>query len=258
VSEVYHNSRGVVRTGSGFYPRQGVPVALGANSGSNGLEPALTTLVQLSNGVARGEFTPRWQDNDVLVFERRTPLGGGAYSGNCLVGVNDSYSSGFDSRTLNTSFPAGTRLVELTGNATSATVDPANDIFDVITVGVGGQVTIRVPRNASSSGEHNKGYVVYAPAIPSGTLTITNTNGSLPSELSTPTIAPWRRRAFAVPVVTGSSFQLQLTTTNGDPGAGNNDNADDNALFRINQGYTDYNGNGIADIDYQNAVTPGY
>jgi glycosidase len=259
VSEVYHNARGVVRTGSGFYPRQGLPVALGANSATNALEPALTTLVQLSNGLARGEFTPRWTDGDVLVFERRTATGGGGYSGNCLVGVNDSYASGFDSRTVSTSFPQGTRLVELTGTATSATTDPNNDLFDIVTVGAGGSVTIRVPRNVSPTGvEHNRGYVVYAPAIPSGTLTIAGASSSLPSELGVATIAPWRRRALPVPVVTGATFQVQLTTTNGDPGAANNDNADDNAVFRINQGFFDFNGNGQVDIDYTNAVVPGY
>jgi glycosidase len=257
-SEVYYNSRGVVRTGSGFYPRQGVPVSLGANNATNALEPAITTLVQLSNGLARGEYTPRWQDNDVLIFERRTSMGGGAYVSNCLVGINDSYSSGFDSRTVSTSFPQGTRLVELTGNATNAAVDPSNDIFDVVTVGAGGSVTIRVPRNASSAGEHNKGYVVYAPAIPGGTLAMTNVSSTLPSQLGNAAVPPWRRRVTPVPVISAPTFQIQLTTVNGDPGAGSNANADDNALFRINQGFRDFNGNGITDIPHTNAVVPGF
>src|SRR6185295_8644872 len=54
------------------------------------------------------------------------------------------------------------------------------------------------------------------------------------------------------------SFQIQLTTTNGDAGAANNNNADDNAVFKIDQGYHDYNGNSIVDIDGTNAVVPGY
>ncbi len=255
-SEVYYNARGIARTGSGFYPRQGVPVSLGV-SGTTQLEPAITTLVQLSNMLGRGEYTPRSQDNDVLVFERRSNTASG-YSGNCLIGVNDSYASGYDSRSITTSFPAGTRLLEMTGNATNATVDPANDILDVITVGAGGAVTIRVPRNASSAGEHNRGYVVYAPAIPAGIVTITGTSGTIASELNNNSIGPWARRAFAVPIVTGNSFQIQLQTTNGDAGAANNDNADDNAVFRINGGFQDWNGSGGVDLPYTNGVVPGY
>jgi glycosidase len=256
-SEVYHNARGIVRTGSGFYPRQGVPVALGLNTTTNALEPAITTLVQLSNEMGRGEYTPRSQDNDVLVFERRTNLGGGNYSSNCLVGVNDRYDAGYDQRTVTTSFPQGTRLLEMTGNAADPLVDPNNDLAEVLTVGAGGSVTIRVPRNLNAnSAETNKGYVVYAPAIPAGSVALTNTNGSLPAETtSTPS---WRRRLFAVPIISADSFQIQLTTTNGDSGAPNNDNADDNALFRVNAGFQDWNGNGTADIPYTNAVTPGY
>jgi len=200
---------------------------------------------------------PRSQDDDVIVFERRTPLGGGSYSGNCLIGCNDRYDGGYDQRTVTTSFPQGTRLIEMTGNAASATVDPNNDISDVLAVGAGGSVTIRVPRNANvNSVETNKGYVVYAPAIPAGTVTLTNTSGSLPVETtSTPS---WRRRLFAVPIVSSDSFQIQLATANGDPGAPNNDNADDNALFRINAGFQDWNGNGVADIPYTNTIVPGY
>ncbi|QQS08954.1 MAG: hypothetical protein IPK69_13415 [Phycisphaerales bacterium] len=254
-SIVYHNARLVGRTGSGFYPREGTPIALGYDQNASALNPVLTNLVGLSNMVGRGEFTPRWQDGDVMIFERRTPLGGGNYSGNCLVGASDRYDSGYDQRTVNTSFPAGTRLIELTGNATSSTVDPVNDIADVLVVGPTGQVQFRVPRNTSSAGEHNLGFVVYAPAIPNGTLSVTNVASTISSET---TGAVGRRRLTSVPVITADSFQIQLTTTNGDAGAANNDNADDNAVFRINQGYQDWNNSGGVDIDHTNAVVPGY
>jgi glycosidase len=255
-SIVFYNGRGVNRTGPGFYPKQGVPVALGQDGSSTALEAAITNLVQLSNQFGRGEFTPRWQDGDTLVFERRT-RSGATYSGNCIVGLNDRYDGGFDTRTISTSFPQGTRLIEMTGNAANATVDPNNDILDVITVGAGGSVTLRVPRNLNANGvEHNKGFVVYAPAIPSGTLSISNIASTLPADpASTPA---FRRRLNAIPVVTANSFDVQLTTTKGDAGAPNNDNADDNAVFRINEGYSDFNGNGVVDIDYTNAVVPGY
>jgi alpha-amylase len=256
-SNVYHNARGVARSGSGFYPRAGITAAMGVEPTSNAANDAFVTLVRLNNWLGRGEYQPRWQDSDVLIFERRTPMGGGNYSGNCLVACNDRYDGGYDQRTVSTSFPAGTRLIEMTGNATNPAVDPNNDIFDTIVVGAGGSVSIRVPRNLNSSNvEHNRGYVVYAPALPAGTLSITNQSGTLAAEgLSVPS---WRRRANAVPVVSASSFEIQLTTTNGDPQAANNDNADDNALFRLNAGFQDWNGNGSPDVGYQSDTAPGY
>jgi hypothetical protein len=253
---VYHHGRGVNRTGSGFYPRQGVPVALGQDGSSTNLEPAIVNLVQLSNHVGRGEFQQRWQDGDTYVFERRTRVGA-SYSGNCLVALNDRYDGGFDTRTVTTSFPQGTRLMELTGNATNATVDPSGDILDVVTVGAGGSVTIRVPRNANASGvEHHKGFVVYAPAIPSGTLSIVGASSTIAADA--PTTPAFRRRLNAVPVVTGDSFEIRLATVRGDAGAPNNNEADDNAVFRLNAGFEDWNGNGVVDIDFTNAVVPGY
>ncbi|MFA6044135.1 MAG: alpha-amylase family glycosyl hydrolase [Phycisphaerales bacterium] len=255
-SIVYHNGRGIART-NGFYPRQGLPVALGTDSNNFTPNPVITKLVQLSNQFGRGEYQPRSVDGDVIIYERSTPLGGGAYSANCIVGANDRYDAGYDSRTVATTFPGGTRLYEYTGNATDATVDPNNEIFDTVVVAANGTATIRVPRNVSSTGiEHNKGFVVYAPAIPAGSVTIVGSTSSLAVEGNQ--VAPWRRRQNAVPVVSGNSFDIQLTTTNGDAAAANNDNADDNALFRIDAGYTDWNGNGISDIDYQSDVTPGY
>lgn len=253
---VYHNGRAITRSGNAFYPKEGVSVALGQSGSSSNLEPVITNLVQLSNSLARGEFMPRWQDGDVLAFERRT-RNGNEYSGNVVVALNDRYDGGYDTRTFATNFPQGTRLLEQTGNAANTTVDPFNDIYDVVTVGANGLITIRVPRNTSPSGvEHNKGFVVYSPAIPSGTLTIAGASGSLPAD--PPATPAFRRRLNAIPVVTSDSFEIQLTTTNGDAGAGNNDNADDNAVFRINSGFQDFNGNGVVDIDYTNEVVPGY
>ncbi|MBS0198311.1 MAG: hypothetical protein JSR77_16280 [Planctomycetes bacterium] len=255
-TEVFYNAKGISRTGSGFYPKNGLPNALGQDSASTNPDDTITNLVRLSNQLGRGEFQPRWIDADVMIYERAT-RNGTTVRGNCLVACNDRYDGGYDQRTFNTTFPQGTRLIEMTGNATNATVDPNNDILDVITVGANGSVTIRVPRNVSPTGtEHNKGFVIYAPAIPAGTLTLTNTSGNLPVDAaSTPA---HRRRLATVPIITSDSFQIQLTTTNGDPGAGNNSNADDNAVFRINEGYDDWNGNGHSDIDYTNAVVPGY
>jgi hypothetical protein len=260
-ANLYHNARGISRSG-GFWPRQGINIALGVDPASNASLPYITTLVQLHNWVGRGEFnvinstdTVNPSLDDVIVFERRTNTGSG-YSGNCLVGCNDRYDAGYQERNVATSFPVGTRLIEYTGNAADATVDPSGQINEVLTVGAGQRVTIRVPNNKSTAAEHNRGYVVYAPAIPSGTLAITPTSSTLPADSAA--TSSFRRRNAAIPVVSDNTFSIQLATTNGDPGAGNNNNADDNALFRIDQGFRDYNANGITDIGDDNAVIPGY
>lgn len=247
---VYHHGReALTRRTSGFFPREGASTALGFGSKyvlpgpvlETDFDWRIPTLVQLRNRYARGDFFPRWQDGDVYIFERATDTtGGGAYKGNVIVGVNDNYTTGWDTRTIQTFFDPGTVLHELTGNATNPEVDPGGDIFDTVTVNGSGQVTIRVPRNGGSANEHNNGYVVYGPVTPSGTLTITDQWDVIPANsASTPT---WARRLTTVPVVKGPTFDIQLNTTQTDPG---DPNTDDNAIFRINQGFQDLNGNGL-------------
>ena len=261
VAKMYHNARGLSRSG-GFWPRAGLNTALGVDPVSNAADPTLTRLVQLHNWYARGGWnvlnftdTTTQNLNDVIVFERRTNLGGSNWSGNVLVGCNDSYNSGYEERNVLTSFPAGTRLIEMTGNAADPVVDPTNAIADVLVVDANQRVSIRVPRNKTNTTEHNKGFVVYGPAIPSGTLTLTPTASSLAADSSGVNRA--RRRMASIPVITANTFTIGLTTTNGDSGAGNNNNADDNALFRIDQGYKDYNGNGVTDIGVNDSTVAG-
>ncbi len=262
-AKIYHNGRGIVArlVGSGFWPREGVPVALGLDPSNNTANTVVTGLVQLSNMLGRGEYLPRWTDDFVQIFERRTPTGGGAYSGNCLVGCNRSYAglgiTSYDQRTFNTHFPQGTRLIEMTGNAARADVDPSAQIDEVITVGAGGSVTIRVPRNQNINGvDHHRGFVVYAPAIPGGTLALTNVASTIaPDPVTTAAV---RRRLTPLPVISDPTFEVQLTTVNGDAGAANNDNADDNAVFRLNQGFTDSNHNGGVDKAHTDPYVPGY
>jgi alpha-amylase len=268
----YHNGRGVARPG-GFYPREGLPVALGvdptatvteAGTGRTLSAPntAISSLISLANMLGRGEFLQRWQDSDVLVFERRTRTGPGTndYSSNMIGGATDNWSTAaaFDERTVASNFPAGTRLIELTGNAANPLADPGNQVPEVIIVQANGNVTIRIPRNARPGPlvEHGLGFVIYAPAIPSGTMSIVGSTTQIPQDdISVPST---RRRANALPIVTGNTFTLRLETTNGDAGATNNDNADDNALFRINAGYQDWNGNGQADFDFTTGIAAGY
>ncbi len=259
---IHHNARGLTRSG-GFWPKNGVTTALGVDPVTNVPDATIPTLVKLHTFYARDAWnvlnstdTVNSSLNDVIIFERRKSLGGANYSANCLVACNDRYDSGTDTRSVQTSFAAGTRLLEMTGNAANVVVDPGNAIPDVLTVDSNRRVLITVPRNKTGNTEHDKGFLVYGLAIPSGTLTATPSSGTIAAD---PVAAPSvRRRINAIPVISGSTFDVTLTTSNGDPGAGSNANADDNAVFRIDQGYRDFNGNGIVDLDGTNGFVPGY
>jgi glycosidase len=243
VSNVYFNGREMHDRfqNRGFWPREGNPTALG------NLDANLTRLVQVHNGHARGDMfvlNGTGSDasiqglTDVLIFERGTTT-----AANVLVGVNDRYDSGYDSRDVTTHFPQGTILQELSGTATDGTVDPNNDIFDTVTVGANGRVTIRVPRNANPNGvQHHRGYVVYGPAAPSGAVTVSPVASVLPADSAS--LPTYKRRLTAVDVVTTNSFELRLDTAKTIPGDAN---FDDFAVFRFNQGYADLNGNGVVD-----------
>ena len=240
---VYHNAREFHSLNVGrYWPREGVPIALGYGSMQTLPGPVtvtaedgrIPTVVQLRNRYGRGFFIPRVQDGSVFIYSRQ---------GNCIVGVNDNYVTGYDQRTFNTDFPQGTRLHELTGNAVDPEVDPADDIFDVVTVGSGGSVTIRVPRNGGVANEHNKGYVVYGPATPSGTMDITTTGGAALSLIpADPPGATFLRRLTPISIVQDSQFKISLATTQTDA---QDPNTDDKAIFRINGGFVDLNGNAL-------------
>jgi hypothetical protein len=256
---VYHNARAITRPG-GFWPREGVPMALGLDESTGQLDPAITCLVLLRTEVARGELNVLNATDpinpsldDVLVFERRTARIVGGYSANVLVGLNDRYDAGVQVRSVRTSFAPGTRLHELTGNADDPQVDPTGVVPSLLVVDAAGRVTITIPNNQSQAGEHNRGYVVYAPALPTGSLSLTNTASMIPADQ--PSVPAFRRRLNSVPVITADTFEIQLTTTRTDP---LDPNADDNAVFRIDQGFVDYNGNGAFDIGLQDPVAPGF
>jgi glycosidase len=215
------------------FPKDGRGDALGGLYGD-----AITKLVQIRNGYGRGNYQQRWLDKETLIYERQN---------SALVLLNNRTDSGYDTRTVQTSFAPGTVLVELTGNATNSTIDPVNEIFDSVTVNGSGQVTVRIPRNKTGTVAHNNGYLIYAPAAPNGTLTIVGATGSIAAEAPT---AGTNGTALlsALPVVTGDSFQVRLDTTAFVlPGGGRDFDADgDNAIIRINGGL-DLNGNGVVD-----------
>lgn len=253
---VYHNSREFhdLYQFRGFWPREGNPTALGLFNSD------LTKLVRIANGYARGDlfilnFTdPQNQSRaDVLVFERRKGSLGNS-GANVLVGVNDSYSNGVQTRSIQTSFPPGTRLHELTGNAADPVVDSAGQIPELLVVDANRRVLLSVPNNRNASGaSHHKGYVVYGPAAPTGVITIPEAATALPADSAS--VPSYKRRLHAIDVVTTPTFTLRLTTSKTDP----MDPAwDDFAAFRFNEGYVDVNGNGNHDIAASDPYLAGF
>ncbi|MBM4108979.1 MAG: hypothetical protein FJ255_09270 [Phycisphaerae bacterium] len=273
-TKIYHNPRAIARSG-GFWPRSGVDLALGHDYTplAGGQPPVasdlVTRLVRIHNQYARGQFyrlnftepNPGLRGlEDVLIFDRRS---GG--QSNVLAAVNDRYDAGYDARTIFTQFPQGTILVELTGNAANAAVDPSDDVRDILVAGANGQVDLRIPRNRTGSTEHHRGYVVYGPAVPSGTLAVAPTSGQIPADApSTSAAAIARGRMNPIPIVQAPVFTLELNTT---PTLHNvvyrsvsytDVNTDDKAAFRVNQGYRDLNGNGSPDYPHTAGVLAGY
>jgi len=254
---IYHNTRGITDRPFGFFPREGYSIALGWEPITQTPEPAITDLVRIKNEFARGDwdilnFTEPNNPSlgDVIVFER---VNNDLSVANLLVGVNDRYDSGVEFRDVLTDFPAGTRLQELTGNAADPVVDPFDLIPETLVVGGDQRVIIAIPNNVSSQGEHNRGYVAYGPTIPSGALEITPLDGEIPA--SPASFPDWAQRLNAVPVVTADTFDITLTTTQTDP---LDPNTDEDAAFKIDQGFVDYNGNGSVDFPEFGTPTPGF
>ncbi len=245
---VYHNGRAIPRN-SGFFPREGVPAALGWNPSTGSLDDTITKLVQIRNQVAHGQyFQLNGNINDVLVYER-------AFNGqaNCLVAVNDRFDAGTLSVTVNTQYPQGTRLHEMTGNAADPSVDGSNTIPELIVVGAGGSVTLTVPNNKTGSLEHGKGYVIYAEALPNAEVSFIGANGTIdPDPVNFP---DFLQRLNEATVITGDSFEIRVETAAGDP---LDNNTDDNAIFAFDQRNTDSNGNGLIDIPTTSSVIGGY
>jgi glycosidase len=231
----------------------------------------IAELVEIRNTHGRGDFRERWIDDafnpngfsNIYIYER---------DASAVVGLNSRLDSGYDQRTpVQTSFAANSVLVELTGNAADSVVDPGSNIPEAIRVNGSGQVTLRVPRNAS----HGKGYVIYGLATPQGTLSLTNVaqvlGGATPTQANNGTA-----RLADIDVITADSFSVQLNTMPvtlpapmGETNPVRDVHADgDHAMIRIDDGL-DVNGvPGISNTtlgsaaygfeDFTTTYSPGY
>lgn len=252
---IYHNARGINRL-SGFFPREGYPYALGFDPHAMGFDGVMPKLVQAHNMVGRGDFfTLNHTDSvnqsldDVLVFERRTNG-----TANVLVAVNDSWAQGVSFRSVQTAFPGGTRLHELSGTAHHPVADPNNQVAPILVVDPTGRVLVPVPNNTNALGvDHGMGHVIYAPALPSGTVSFSDTFGTIPpDDVSVP---EYRRRMTEMDIVRGNAVSLDLVTTQTDP---LDPAVDDNAMFKIDGGYVDFNANSQIDFPLGSGIVSGY
>jgi glycosidase len=253
---VYFNGR---EFGNRDFPKPGRPDALSVREGS-----LLTRLVQARNTHGRGNYVERWDGTDGLfAFERES---------SAIVLLSNRGDAGFDSRTLtNVGFAPGTLLVELTGNAADARVNPDRgggnrDIPQVVQVfgedGVS-KVNVRFQRPGTMKRDgrfdfHGQGLLVYGLATPEAPrgVELTNVAKILPGQGDPASDAEnGARRQTDISVITANSFQVRLRTRPVrllDSDALRDVWADgDQALLRIDAG-RDVNGNGKVDF-----TTPG-
>lgn len=239
---VYYNAH--EDPGSAF-PQDGRGDALGGRYGT-----LITTLNDIRLRYPQGDYVERDVEKETLVVERSDSL---------IAGYSNRLDGGYDTRTVQTNFSPGTPLVELTGNAANKTVDPTGVIPDVVYVNAGGQVTIAVPRNKNVNGvEHDKGYVIYGPQTPQGSLVLSGVAQTLSPDVAT-SANNGSARVSSVSVVKSDVFAVNLATNPVVlPDNSRDPNADgDNAVLKVDDGL-DVNGNGSVDFTTPNSVVYGF
>ncbi|HET6676434.1 MAG TPA: alpha-amylase family glycosyl hydrolase [Nitrospiraceae bacterium] len=182
------------------FPIRGRGDALGGEFGNR-----ITTLVDIHNEYARGRHVTRLVDDDVYVYERDLAL---------LVGLNDNRMFDAD-RNVQTSFPEGTTLIELTGNPRAS---------NRLVIGVGGRADITIPNDGDG-----RGYAMWGLKAPQGAtepFTISPVAGIIPPEDSS--VPNGIRRVTPIERVTADFATIVLTLKDED--------LDDNALIRIDNG----------------------
>lgn len=227
------------------FPKGGRGDALGGRFGD-----AITTLVDIRNTHGRGNYidrTPGGDEKETLIYEREK---------SALVVLSNRTDGGFDSRTVQTSFDPGTYLVELTGNAQDASIDPFDDFPSVVQVNNDGTVNLRVLRNrapGNDGAQHNSGYLVYGLAGPQGNLSLSNVDSTMLGSTPTNDAANGTTRLGDVDVIKADSFNVTLNTNAVNLlGSIRDRDADGDAAYLKLDGGRDVNGNSGVDF-----VTPG-
>lgn len=211
------------------FPKDGRGDALGGRFGER-----IIRLVDIHNEYGRGAHLTRWTDGDVYVYERDRAL---------LVGLNDNRA--FDAnRTVQTSYPGGTTLVELTGNPRAS---------NPLVVNANGTANLTIPHNGTGLG-----YALWGLKAPRGAdggdaFTITPVSAVIPPD--PPSLANGVRRLTPIERVAADSATLALRLAD--------ENLDDNALVRIDDGAvniigtTIFQGGASAGFQPYQSVDPG-
>jgi len=235
------------------FPKLGRGDALGGVYGDY-----LPRLVAARNTHGRGNYCERWIEKELFAYER---------CGSAIVLLSNRTDAGYDSRTIQTSFAPGTPLVELTGAASDAGIDPRDDIPSLLVVNGDGTVNVRFLRNSSFDENmdafyHRTGALIYglaAPEAPAG-LELEGTAGVLPG--GTPEADDYSNgvtRLTDLYVVTGQTLRARLQTVPAYLLGFHRDVwADgDNALISIDDG-VDVNGSGGVDYVAPGTVSYGF
>lgn len=241
---VYHNAK---EFGETDFPKDGRGDALGGQFGNQ-----ITRLLSIRNSHGRGNYIERLVEKELFAFERE---------GSAVVLLSNRLDEGFDSRTLKVSFAPGTRLIELTGNASDPTTDPHDAIPELVEVNADRTINVRFLRNVAPGGKaRDKGYLIYglaAPQAPAG-IELTGVDHVIPGDTST-SQTNGTARLTELHVIKGNSFQIKLKLAEVNLlGSLREPFADgDNALFRIDAG-VDGNGNGQVDFRTPGSVSYGF
>lgn len=246
------------------FPKDGRSDALSVGNSS-----VVTRLLEARNTHGRGNYLERWIDNQgTFVFERVS---------SAVVGLSNRGDQGFDERTVEVGFAAGTHLIEISGQATSGTVDPFDDIPAVTTVfseGGKNKVRIRIPRNVAADGDfHGRGFVVYGlptPEAPAGLELLEQSRFGPYAPITT--VLPGDRspsnnfengtqRQSDVTVITSNNLHVRLQTVQvnllGNPNLRDKWADGDNAILALDGG-RDVNGNGRVDHVAPGSVSYGF
>jgi hypothetical protein len=187
------------------FPARGRGDALGGEFGYT-----IVNLVDIHRRYVKGRHITRWTDGDVYLYERDQAV---------IVGIQDNEA--FDAnRTIQTSFPGGTRLVELTGNPRAT---------NPLVVNGDGTANVTIPKN-----DQDHGFAIWGPQTPRGSTTVTPlaiapVASVIPADDAS--VPSAKRRLTPIERITANSATLTLTMED--------ENLDDNALVRIDDGSVD-------------------